>query len=412
MITINFGVGHPVIQGMSAEDDFDITIIERPTGTPSGQVVETLRDYARVKTEFTGSINTFNVSATNKNLSMGAVDLSSLYPDVCTIDANGRVFKGAVDGICTIRASAPYGTRHITRDIITVGAATDYVFSNFLPGSLADHVRGLLAGYYAGRAPNDTNLKISINDFTPNQSRIAPDLDMSWQSVNASDGSAFPCSLITPRHALCCEHAGFSVGRQYVFRTTAGAMIYPTVIGVVHLGNDLGLLYFDQPVAGCALAKLTQSLANKTSLAHPQNYGYGFPAIITLQNGYSQPFVTGGRKLMCCAVGGYNPTSIGVGSPLESVFQTFYPMDTASVGGVLSTSIRGGDSGSAVFFPVIEPGNTKPSSVLLTALYRATLGPNYSDHVADINTALNTLAGTPQGTYAVQIADLSAFTSF
>lgn len=409
---INFNTLAPVLHGMSGKDDFDIKIVERPTGTPSSQTIETLRDYTRSRVELVGAINTFNVNAVNRDLSNGPVNLHSLYPYICTINDLGEVSKGSVDGPCTIEASSIYGVRRITRDILTVGNRLTYTFVDYTAGSLARHVRDLIDGYYSGKAANDANLKISLNDYTSNPTRVAQEIDMSWQSVNASDGSTFPCSLITPRHALCAAHAGFFVGRQYVFRTKSGNLIYPTTIATTHLGNDLALLYFDQPVSDCAIAKIAPDIAAKTSLGGTQAaYAYGFPAIITLQNWYSVPSVSGGRKMMLCAVGGYNPGSLGVGAPVEQRFQQYYPMTTAS-GGDPDASVRPGDSGSCVFFPVVEPGRSEPTCVLLTALQSATSGPNYSHNVSEINTALNTLAGTAQGTYAVQQADLSAFSSF
>ena len=416
MASIYFASNSPSIRGMTRDDDFEFIVTETPTGSSGSESIIELPDASVKVQEVTGAVNTFTVATKTVSLGGGPVTLESATPYQCTIDQSGVVKKGTGgDGPCTIVARSAYGERRMTRQIRTVGAARTFLgVSNYKPGSLAAHVYGMITGYYAGRTASLMQLHLhELDRRSWRANRIAPDLDMSWQSVDAFDGSAFPCSLISPRHALCSAHAGFFVGRSYVFLRPDGTLLEATAKRTWNMrGTDLGLIYFDVPLIGCANAKIAPDIKQKTSLGRTYDWadtsliGYQFPAFITLLNWYYLPQeVYGGRRLMATAI----TSTSSWGTPLDSVLKAYAPFRSEDE----RSDIRGGDSGSCVFFPVIEPGRSAPTSVLMSACRSAYTGPDYSASVNEINAAMNAIKDPDDTTvYAVQRPDLSAFPSY
>lgn len=416
MASIVFSPGAPDIIGMTHDDDFEFVVKETPMGTPGFVVDIEFPDATCQVTQISGSVNTFTLGTTPVSLGGPPVTLESLTPNQCTIDSAGVVRKGTGgDGVCTIKATSAYGARTYSRSILTIGESQKNIgVSAYKPGSLAAHVYGLITGYFAGRTASLMQLHLHELDRRHwRENRIAPDLDMSWQSVDASDGPAFPCSLISPRHATCAVHAGFGVGRTYVFMRPDGTVLEATAKRITRMqGSDLGLIYFDVPLTGCALVKLAPNIAQKTSVKYTYNgagaalAGYQFPALITLLNGYylSQE-VWGGRKLMATMLSGEYDWEVPK-NPTLAAYAPYYSTDERS-------AIRPGDSGSAVFFPMIEPGKSAPTCVLMSACHGAYTGPNYSAAVPWINAAMNSIKDSTDTTvYAVQQADLSAFPTY
>lgn len=407
----------PSILGMTHDDDFEFRITEVPKGSVSGTETIIFPDTTITASVITGATNEFVVGTTPVSLGGPQQSLRSLTPFQCEVDANGLVTKGSGgDGLCVIEASGPYGSRTYSRIIETTGNAKTFEIQGYTPGSLAHHVYSLIASYFADREAKLMQLHLhELNRRQWRVNRIAPGLDMSWQSVDASDGPAFPCSLISPRHATCAAHAGFGVGRRYLFLQPNGTTVEATAKRIWKLfGSDLGLVYFDTEVTGCAIAKMAPNLAEKTTLDRVVNgdqssyLGYTFPALVTLFNYYFMPDeVYGGRKLMTTGLSGINAW----GDPNKADLRGFHPIYRVPV--IPNSYVRVGDSGSAVFFPVVEPGNIAPTSVLVSALHGVPVGPPYSKEVEAINSAMNAIKD-PDDTnlYAVQQADLSAFPTY
>lgn len=424
MADVLFSVGGPFIRGMTHDDDFEFVVTESPSNPSSATVTQVdMPDAVGETIQATGSTNTFILGTAPVSLGGPPVTLESLTPYTCTIDAAGRVSKPAGNqggGTCTISARSAYGQRTFTREIVVSGSSQTSRLVNYKAGTLAAHINDVVRGVYAGQ-PDPSLASLHIHEWDRRHwraNRIAPNIDMSWQSVDANDGSAFPCSLISPRHALCAAHAGFGVGRQYVFMTPGGSLIYPTVVRKwQQWGSDLGMLYFDIPVTGCTLAKLAPDIRQKTSLDRIVGgvgstlVGYKIPALITLFKDYFIPQeIYGGRKLMAVCM----DSTLSWAKPDDALLYRFTPgVRDGQTTNLDKAGIREGDSGSAVFFPVIEPGKTTPSIVLMSACHGRYSGPNYSASVTEINAAMNSIKDAGDTTvYSVQQADLSAFTSF
>lgn len=424
MANVIFSNSGPEIRGMTHNDDFEFRITEVPKGSVSGVETVVLPDASVAVSTITGATNEFIIGTSPISLGGPKITLQSTTPFQCVVDADGLVTKGSGgDGLCTIEATSQYGSRKYSRIIETTGSAIESTIQNYVPGSLAHHVNALISSYFAGRTAELMQLHLhESNRRQWRANRIASTLDMSWQSVDANDGPSFPCSLISPRHALCAAHAGFSVGRQYVFLSPSGEIKQATVTKTWNKpGSDLGMVYFDTPVTGCAIAKFAPNFQDKTSLdrtidGDASSYlGYKFPVLMTPINFYLMPNeVYGGRKLMPAGLNGIGLNGLTGWSQCNIVsLDLFFPGYRHDSPDPSLSVVRGGDSGSSIFFPLIEPGQSSPSSVLISAMHSASGGPPYSLMVPAINDAMNAIKDSGDTTvYSAQIADLSAFPNY
>lgn len=420
MANITFSPSGVNLLGMTHDDDFEFRVTETPTGSSGSVSFFDFEDGQSEITEVIGAANTFKLDASSVSANASPVSFQSLTPNECTVDEFGHVSKGesSVGGVCTIKATNAYGTRIFSRDMIVNGSSFVAKMTAYKPGTLAAHVKDVIYGIYSGK-PDPFLMDLHIHELDRRHwraNRVAPNIDMSWQSVDASDGSAFPCSLISPRHALCAAHAGFFVGRQYVFLKPDGSVVLSTAKRQWNGGSDLGLIYFDQPVTGCANAKLAPNIKTKTSLGRfvggqPANvHGYAIPALVTFMNDFFIPQELWlGRKLMATELVDTDTWK----TPNDPMLVRFSPHFAPGSPYPSKQFARVGDSGSAVFIPVIEPGGTNPVCVLISACHGTHVGPDYSASVAEINSAMNAIKDSDDTTvYAVQLADLSAFTSY
>lgn len=426
---IEFSAGSPALRGYTQGDD--ISVVTSSSVAYSG-AVEYTHDAQVSATEGLGSI-VHSIVVTPGTLGWDG-EVTNNTPTVASL--SGTTLTSLRDGTAEIVVRGPCGDRHLRLGARTrIGDA--YVPGQYKQGSLANHVNSLIRGYVAGKSPSDETVQVytgspATANLTPNPNRIAQDIDMSWQEVCHGTSAApydywgGPCSLITTRHALVANHYRPGIGDKCTFRTQAGELRTVGIAGYMGLGTDIGIFYFDSDVTGCAVAKLISAdilsnkapnLDGKPSVPNSPPTGvqaYGFPCFVTYFNQYQTQGLSYRRKLMIADLYG---TSYLQGLQIGA---SSYPADVLREWSVLGhpgapnhpDNIRDGDSGSAIFIPIMEPGKLAPTCVLLTALWSHGAGPHYGNRVADINTALNTLAGTAQGTYSVQIADLSAFTSF
>lgn len=403
-------VSAPVISGITRAEDLsvDLSSEEVFTGQPSytqDALISGPAGLGLVRT-------TLNIEpGTLGGISM----VESLNPTIGTL--SGNVLTSVATGIATVAITGPAGPRYYDVPCrVNIGFAGRLF--GYLPGTLAQHVHSLMAGYVAGKTPSDVTLQIFTSTGQPNPNRIAQEVDMSWQEVYHGQGQgAGPCSLITPRHALYASHFGVGSLGAYdanlrkdvtsTFRRQDGTLQTVKAIRVQDLGDDLSVAYFDQDVTGCTFAKVATAtdLATKCPLLHNLDAAsyYSLPAFATL--GRESAGLSAGRKMVISSVG--RAYLSGQNYRLDLGRQMNPPDILPWFRGA-----QNNDSGSSVFIPVIEPGNTVPTAVMLTAFHGATQGPDYARRISEINLALNTLAGTPMGTYSIGVANLSAFVSF
>lgn len=341
----------------------------------------------------------------------------SLSPDVCSV--SGNTVTSLANGLGSVLIDSPGGGR--TQAVL---CQTDIGLSpnplEFAPGSLNRYVRDMMAAYTAGKTFSDDTTRV-YDGLALNPKRIAQDVDVSWIEFYHGNGDIQgPCSLVSPRHALCATH--FNVSAQWgvwseahqdvtsTFRRQDGTLQTVRVIGKADLGDDLTVLYFDAPITGCDFAKLarTSDIIRKCPYlaSRPDGRRYSIPVFLATKNPHPARNLIAGRRFSIHRIGGIN---FGVGLSGTTDYERALPEYIWEIGYYQN------DSGSPIFFPLVEPGSTKTTVVLLSSLY-AVGGPAYGSNIPLINATMNTLAanaGDPlAGAYAVQVADLSAFTNY
>lgn len=365
-------------------------------------------DFSYIVTRYVpGEVLTFDVAATPVSPGGPPVSIYSDTPEVCTVNAAGEVGH-VTDGRCAIVMRSRYGERVFRRSLTTFGSTEFGDVTSYTPGSLAHETYNLLLSYFDGvtvaNAESKLKLHGGVNDSLPNPNRIAQEIDMSWQSVVSSAGSAYPVALISPRHVIGASHV-MEVGRSYTFRRPDNSLIVATMTAAADVAGfgDMMVGLLNVNVTGCAFGRFSSDIYSKGSF---ENVYFNVPCIGTPQNSFLDNGLGAGRKFMAFAAAGIDNGSIKRA-----------PMGLAQYGPSGSNSensLRENDSGSTMFIPIKETPEAAPVCLLWTSLFFPSFGPEYNTPTAiqAINTAMNTLAGTAPGTYAVSTADLSRFTSY
>ncbi len=427
MARINFDATAPRIVGMTAADDFGYTITELPTGAAGGSVTTTDRDVTYTVTTVTQPNPEFSVAAYPLDSAVGVQPtINTTTPEVCAVSPSGRVSRVG-DGVATVLLSNPYGTRQITRNMSPGQPVHTAIIDSYAVGSITRYLLGKISGYVAGQSLSDPSSQIYTGwvdqgTLAPNQSRIAPDVDLSWLEVSHGPSTvsqgyyAGPCSLITPRHALVAWHYHADPGSVCTFRRRDGTLQMVTILAAYSLGNDVGIYYFDAPVTGCDFVKLLSRAALKTKAsrlypafltgAPDESMGYGLTAFSALFNSMPQQGLSARRKLTVTVV--CSSAGDDAGALFSMQVPAQHPLYAWAAG-----EIRGNDSGSPVFLPLVEAGNSAPTCVLLTQHWTVTTGPDLGGVIGQINAAMNANKASNDATvYSVGIADISAFSNF
>lgn len=409
MADIIYQAGAPSLLSIDASQDFGFSVTENPGPGNMSPVTINKPGYSYVITrDFPGEVLTFDLTATPVSPGGPPVSVYSDTPDVCTINAAGEVGH-VTDGMCAIVMRSRYGERVLKRLLTTFGSQEFGNIISYAQGSLANETYNLLLSYFDGvtvaNAESKLKLHGGVNDSLPNPNRIAQEIDMSWQSVVSSAGSAFPVALISPRHVIGAAHV-MELGRSYTFRRPDNTLIVATVQAVREPGPglaDMMVAQLDIAVTGCAFGRFSSDVYNKGDFG---NIFFQMPCIVTPQNSFLDNGLGAGRKFMAVAAAGVTD---GVVKRAPMGLVQYGPSGSNS-----ENSLRANDSGSTMFIPIKETPGSAPVCLLWTSLYYPLIGPEYNTPTAiqAINAAMNTLAGTAPGTYAVSTADLSRFTSY
>ena len=407
MSDIWFSPEAPAIRSWPDSERFELSLIPVEIDVPgSSDVVEQVDHFCNVVVP-PRTLNVFDVAVASESQSASyEFSMSQLG---AIVSSDGQVRHATDDPkrdfACQVHVRSRYGAKVISGVITFTGDDTARSIAGFKQGFLSSHAHQNISNYYAAASVAMSSVQVNLSDAEANPDRVAQEIDMSWMSIRATDGHYFPCNLISERHAILAKHTGLSVGRRYVFRDKSNTLQYPNVESVRDLGDDIALLYFDRPVTNCANVKfLGAPLEHIPSTTGETTY-YKVPALIALYNSFTATFPTG-RKLMTAAVRGFDQTTIYVGKPGFSELDAFHPPGDPYT----STGMRPGDSGSPAFFPIVENGGTEVTSVIVTALYTAYTGPNYSAFIPQIESAMNEMKNVSDtNVYSVQLADVSQF---
>ena len=397
-------------RGFRTQDDFSYSLVETPTTTGSTSATVTIKDIDISRITGTLTSNDFIISVTDSLLIPGHTFINQA-PTIASVNSLGQVTRIA-NGTASIDIKTPVGTRNYTRSMSNTGASTQDVFQTFRAGTLGKHITDAMLTLVSGKTASDTTKSLySANNYnavspavTRNSTCFTASLDLScisvmnYHVVTLAQDWQHPGLLISPRHVIGAAH--WPVGSPMVFMRPNGTFQSVNIVsqqsdvGVV--GSDIQVTYLSAAVTGITPFQVL-----------PSNWATYLPGVssgVTLK----LPVLT---KTAHTASGILaDQISINQLKLVQSngIAQGIWPGLPALATDAWYSTIIGGDSGGPSFVLI----NNNP--VLLCAYFSAPGGFPYGNHVAAINSAMNTLA-TAAGdatAYALTAPTLTSFTAF
>lgn len=414
------------ITGLPAADDFSCVVTPGTVVVPQGPG-ESIRAPDVTITRCLNQIsNSIGASITTTNNSGKQLVVSCSDPSVAITEGIIRLAYDAAGGYderVDVVASNGKDRRSYRVRVSSNGArgyhlvSTDY----YTPGSLAHHVWTSILAMVEGKTATDSARRLysaasystSSPSATRNSGLFCAELDLSaitfarrmqYVPGTYSDGATFPAYLVSPRHCIVANHVSARspiTDEKVTFMRQDGSFQTVAVTSKLRIGvKDLDVLYLAESVTGITpMATLPENWANYLPCCNGDPLTYDWLRVVpAIFKGMHN--MTGGtdnqmRVIGCGQIGGgemlnFDWMLLGINAPLLS----------------WSNQVAGGDSSGATLLPI------NGEAVIIGTQFMVTNGPSIPALRTQINTAMNTLAGTPQGTYAMRTVDLSGFTKF
>ena len=410
-MNIIYGTGLTVRGPVQAED-FSYSIAETPLVTASTTTPTIVKDTLVNRVTGTLSANNFKINVADSLLLPGHSFVNTT-PSVVTVDGLGNTAL-ITNGTAIVNVVTPVGTRSYTRSMVSSGASTQDIFQNYQTGTLGLHITNAMLALVSGKTPgaatqnrySSATYSLTAPAAVPNPSLFASSVDLTAITLTNTQGGAVApwCHqglLISPRHVIGATH--FPVGGTLVFQRSNGTFQTVTVVSVqdniTFSGSDIHVAYLSAAITGINPLQVMPAnwrtylpageivkLPLLQKVAHDNNGNLADWVNITQ---YSQVADSGTSHF--CTVGALNMAGV----PVLATDAWFSP-------------IIDQDSGS----PVIALVNGNP--VLMCAYHYANGAEHFGDHVADINSAMNSLASAAGDatSYALAAPVLTTFTAF
>ena len=421
------------INGVKADQDYSINIVENPSTNDPVFTPFVDRDANFENVVDTATHNNFIIEVVPSVAFDGTPVFESATPETASVDADGHVSlvsEGAARVL--VKMPAPLGTRAVARtmDASSVQHTRNY-FRSYAAGSLGDHITQAILDMVSGVSATDTtknmfasnNYSLTAPAVVRNSNIFTGALDLSAISViNGTTGGGYihPGMLLSTRHIVTATH--FQTGDVVVFMRPDGSFVTANVVSRSHhVGGaltwdgitDVTICYLDTEVTDITPFKLLPANWSNYLPTAKRGAVYGTADYKTV-------------KLPCLAKTAHNasglsrdqisvnevielqdaPTDLGVSVLTQTYTSYFTVLDSSR----FYSPIVGGDSGGPNFFLI------SGEKVLIMNYHLAGAGTHLGDIAAEINTVMNaqaTAASDPAaGTYAVDVVDLSGFTSY
>lgn len=427
---IVFDADAQTIQGVKADQDYSISIVENPTTNDPAYTPFSDRDAEFERVVDTETHNNFIIEVLPSLVFDGTPVFESDTPETAAVDADGHVsLVSEGPAKILVKLPPPLGTRAVARTMDASSAQyTRNYFRSYAEGSLGHHITQTILDMVDGVPANDTtkNLFVSNNYSLTSPAAVrnpdvfTGDIDLSAISIingTSSGGYVHQGMLISPRHIITATH--FQTGNVVVFMRPDGSFVTANVVSRSnHVGGaltyngitDVTVAYLDTEITGITPFKLLPSDWRDYLPTGYREAAYGSADYKTVK----LPCLTktahkasgaSGDQISINEVVELNDTEYGL-SALTQTHGYYTVLDSSR----FYSKIVGGDSGSPNFFLI------NGEKVLLMSYHTAGAGRHYGDLATEINTAMNALAtaaGDPAaGTYAVNTVDLSGFTSY
>lgn len=413
------------VRGLTESETVQYTLstVNRPVSSSSVPGVFKDTNYSTVLTSVDGYFVDRTVEITGPEGISGMLVSDSPY----VAEANGMTLQARKQGTVTARLlTAANGSRRIETSVSAQGITLTSEFTSFQAGSLAEHCYSQMTALVSGLSPeaatqtfwSSNNGNVASPNATMNAGLFAPfDFSgVSCCSTGRSDESR-PATLISPRHALQAAHWTSAVGDYLAFKLPGGTyqIVQVSAIEVISsfaAGGDLALLYLSADVTGAAYYSVMPEgwdmqyapcLWFWNEDTHEDFQVYGVPQI-------RLPII---RKAMHNNDGAW-ASWLQIDEILQHTAGGVPALDYNSIFGTELLLFPGWGASDTI------PGDsTSPSwliingePVLVSCQSSTSQTGNISEFVDVINAAMNSMAGTPQGTYVLQHPDLTSFTVY
>jgi hypothetical protein len=403
---ITFGDSRRVV-GATAAGDFAVTLAEVGAVTAPDLTVSssTLPDsVASVVIPEGGAVGSRialeNNTGSSVTLSAGESSL------LCGADLIA-VFGGDIE----MSASGKTGVRKYRK---TCPASTQTKRISYTPGSLAAHITSQILGLVAGKSPSSStkdmfsaaNYSYAALSATPNPSVFCTYTSAALSFTRDGTNWQYPIELISPLHCLCSSHASTWPGAVVVFRTTSGSFESRIIVSRVIVHGDATVVQLNAPIT--TITPFATLPADWQSYLPCLTYGtnHGTPMLARDGNDYQGARNQWEVRWCVAATSLDMPSGLAGGIWNENSFTNRRHISPSDIVDGWGGDVIGGDSGSPSFFPI------NGELVLVGGQGGDSIGPFFPALRELINTAMNTLAGTAQGTYVMRTVDLSGFTNF
>lgn len=393
------------VKGKTKDTLFTVGAVKQTIDVPGGINPQQDRDANIRNTEVATFYDTYQLEPSYQ-LGNEYAGLHKSYtvsnPDVATINQNG-ILTAVSSGVSEGTLKLDYvGEKKFSIAVEVFPSTVQTVFESWVSGSLAKHLYDYTLGVVSGKTPSQATMRRFLptdfsTSFTPNTNNILSAVDLSSICApTGSENSSLQQVAISPRHLLCCHHAGLLEGQSIKFVGTDGNVYTRTVpatyahrvISIDGVSNtDLRVVYLSSDLPS-QVSKIKVAPANLFTNYLP-NYQYEIPIFGSSTNGSEihiaslDNVTTHGEK--------------GIINKQSSL-------------SALASWWQGWGASSTVWFMVV---NSQPMYLAPTHYtYGGTAfsGPFVGAWIDKINTAMTELHGSSE--YQLQIADLSGFTSY
>lgn len=396
IVTINYDPTRAIKPGVQTQ--FDVTqtpIIENIGGTSTP-----LPDSADKQMEQLAGASVLTEAQVATSLIAG---FRSATPNIATVDATGRV-KQVGNGVVRIIADGQDMSKSVLCNVSLVGGQVTTNVVNYLPGWLSRKLSDDLDAKITGTDANINGpLLSSWSPLTRNVNNWATRVGVDTTPIcmlQSVSGSHTPVNLITPRHAIGCDHGRLSVGSwvQWLAQDGTNRICQRTIIGSVQTqyasgtGSDGRVYVLDSDVDDFIsfMHVLPDNWFPKlpsTRITGHQNPAYSFtlPELVTNQRKFA---------------GVYN-WGEDVNSPPNEGWTVYDFVATSGIRAQYGFAIIMGDSGN----PKCLILNNK--LILLSMISSLVIWPEKTH----INNAINSLGNNPNN-YQLTSADFSSYPSY
>lgn len=424
---IVFGAGF-TLQGTRDSEHLGLSVTESPEQTTPTQTSVTEFDLAYTYSVAETSVQNAYVYA--DNLHEGeTLELVSSDESIVQVSGNKLVHVG--NGSSEITAFASGRPAQKFKRSVNGTFSKKYIEESFVAGTFARHIYDGTMAVISGLTQSNSiqQRMASCNfDITNPSATLSSNLftngtlDFSGVSIfrEGKTTSVFPVTMVTARHGLTAAHVSPYVGQRYCFLRTDGTTQVATVIAVQRpnpnyasrADGDCTVVCFDQDITGVQNYKVmpagwVDSFAPTMDGSFVQQYNNmlrgGIPTFRVASHFPDESTTTFGA-IEISASHTYK----------RSMYYTSYKTDAvdnnivANYANWASPKAIGGDSGGPIFYLI----NNEPvlCAVASTQDYASVI----CDWISEINTIMNDQMGVAQGTYALNVIDLSTlgFTAF